>query len=226
MPALAERTRRGPATDRLSGLGRLEQLVLRGDGLTTTSLQVLTGEVITSRPLQHWVVAATDDLATLGAEPSAYTGTASSAVATELRRAHDLLELLPDESLLIREVLLGGPSRVWATATVALVLDRLPIDVVRTLSTSEAPIGPTLHAGGVVTGRRLTGWGRRVAGRWAAHLAGVRSKTELVPGREYLMTLPLDGRPLGYFVEWFAPALFDPALFEAAPGARADGRKR
>lgn len=209
MLALAERSRRrGPATDRLPGLGRLEQLVLRGDGLTTTSLQVLTGEPIASRPLQHWVVAATDDLAALDGGASAYTGTVGSTVAAELRRAHDLLELLPTESLLVREVLLGG-TRVWATATVALVLDRLPETVMRTLSTSEAPIGPTLHAAGVVTGRRLTGWGRRPAGRWAAHLAGVRSTEEQVPGREYVMTLPLDGRPLGYFVEWFAPALFD-----------------
>ena len=219
VPALAERTRRrGPATDRLPGLGRLEQLVLRGDGLTTTSLQVLTGERITSRPLQHWVVAATDDLAALDSGASAYTGTVGSTVAAELRLAHDLLELLPSESLLVREVLLGGPSRVWATATVALVLDRLPETVVRTLSGTEAPIGPTLHAAGVVTGRRLTGWGRRPAGRWAAHLAGVRADDEQVPGREYVMTLPLSGHPLGYFVEWFAPALFD------AP--HTDGRNR
>ena len=72
------------------------------------------------------VVAATDDLAALDRGASPYTGTVGSSVAGELRRAHDLLELLPTESLLVREVLLGGPSRVWATATVALVLDRLP----------------------------------------------------------------------------------------------------
>ena len=217
VPALADRTRRvRAATDRLSGLGRLEQLVLRGDGLTTTSLEVLTGEQVTARPLQHWVVAATDDLSGGGADP--YTGTASLAVAAELRRAHDLLELLPAESLLVREVLLRGASQVWASSSVSCVLDRLPEQVVRVLSTSEAPIGRTLHESGVVTSRRLTGWGRRPAGRWAGHLAGVDSETELVPGREYVMTLPGDGRPLGYFVEWFSPAIFD------APAP--DGRNR
>ncbi len=208
MPALADRRRVKGATDRLPGLGRLEQLVLRGDGLTTTSLEVLTGEQVTARPLQHWVVAATDDLSAAGgANP--YTGTASLAVAAELRRAHDLLALLPQESLLVREVLLRGASQVWAASSVSCVLDRLPETVVRTLSTSEAPIGRTLHEAGVVTSRRLAGWGRRPAGRWAKQLAGVRSETEQVPGREYVMRLPLDGRPLGYFVEWFSPALFD-----------------
>ena len=58
---------RGGATDQVRGLGRLEQLVLRGDGLTTTSLQVLTGEQVTARPLQHWVISAGDDLADVGA---------------------------------------------------------------------------------------------------------------------------------------------------------------
>lgn len=209
MLALADRGRRvRAATDRLPGLGRLEQLVLRGDGLTTTSLEVLTGERVTARPLQHWVVAASHDLSAGGADP--YTGTASLAVAAELRRAHDLLELVPEESLLVREVLLRGASRVWATSSVSCVLDRLPTSVVRVLSTSDAPIGRTLHEAGVVTGRRLTGWGRRPAGRWATHLAGVRSEADPVPGREYVMTLPGDGRPLGYFVEWFSPAVFDP----------------
>lgn len=197
------------ATDRLAGLGRLEQLVLRGDGLTTTSLEVLTGEQVTAHPLQHWVVAATDDLSAAGGGANPYTGTASSAVAAELRRAHDVLELLSAESLLVREVLLRGETQVWATACVSCVLDRLPEAVVRTLATSEAPIGRTLHEAGVVTSRKLTGWGRRPAGRWANQLAGVESETELIPGREYVMTLPLDGRPLGYFVEWFSPVLFD-----------------
>ena len=216
---MADRPRRaGGATDRLPGLGRLEQLVLRGDGLTTTSLHVLTGEQVGSLPLQHWVVSASDDLAAVG-DASPYTGTAGSAVAAELRRAHELLELRPDESLLVREVLLRGTAQVWATSAVSAVLDRLPESVMRTLSTSEAPIGRTLHEAGVVTARRLTGWGRRPAGRWAAHLAGVRSEAELVPGREYVMTLPVDGRPLGYFVEWFSPALFD------AP-AQPNGRTR
>lgn len=210
MPALAERSRRArAATDRLPGLGRLEQLVLRGDGLTTTSLEVLTGEQVTARPLQHWVVAATDDLSVAGGGANPYTGTASLAVAAELRRAHDVLELLPEESLLVREVLLRGASQVWATSSVSCVLDRLPESVMRVLATSEAPIGRTLHEAGVVTARRLAGWGRRPAGRWASQLAGVRSESELVPGREYVMTLPVDGRPLGYFAEWFSPAIFD-----------------
>ena len=208
-PALADRRRTKGATDRLVGLGRLEQLVLRGDGLTTTSLEVLTGEQVTARPLQHWVVAATDDLSGAAGGANPYTGTASLAVAAELRRAHDVLELLPEESLLVREVLLRGASQVWATSSVSCVLDRLPETVMRTLSTSEAPIGRTLHEAGVVTSRKLTGWGRRPAGRWASQLVGVRSESELIPGREYVMTLPLDGRPLGYFVEWFSPALFD-----------------
>lgn len=200
---------RGGATDQVRGLGRLEQLVLRGDGLTTTSLQVLTGEQVTARPLQHWVISAGDDLAVLGAGTSPYTGAQSQAVAAGLRRAHDLLDLSGSETLLVREVLLRGTHAVWATSAVTAVLDRLPEPVVRALATSEAPIGRTLHEGGVVTGRRITGWGRRPAGRWAKLLVGVDSEDEAVPGREYVMTFGTDLRPLGYFVEWFSPQLFD-----------------
>lgn len=145
------------ASDELPGLGRVVQLVLRGDGLTTTSLEVLTGDRITVTVRAHWVLAGDQDLAVIEAGDE-YTGTAGEPIGKQVSRAVAGLRPAPEDSLLIREVLLTG-REVWGASTVVAVLERVPESVRHTLATTDDPLGRTLHEAGVVTTRKIAKWG-------------------------------------------------------------------
>lgn len=193
-----------PATDDLPGLGRLVQLFLRGDGLTTTSLQVLTGDRITVDVLRHEVQAS----AVGRSDGSAYTGVAAHAPDAQVGDAFDELDLDGTEPLLRREVLLRG-RQVWGASTVVAVLDRVPSSVARSLATTDEPIGRALHAAGMPTSRELRAWGLVPADRWTGRLSAVTSPSTRIPRRAYVMRSVADARPVAHFVEWFSPAIFD-----------------
>ncbi len=211
------------ASDELPGLGRVVQLVLRGDGLTTTSLEVLTGDRITVSVRSHWVLAGDQDLAVIEAGDE-YTGTSGEPIGRQVSRAVAGLRPDGDDSLLIREVLLTG-REVWGASTVVAVLERVPESVRHTLATTDDPLGRTLHEAGVVTTRQVAKWGRVPAGRWGTVLAGSPGPDALVPAREYLM-LPSSGDdPIAHLVEWFSPDVFEES--EMARGrSRRGGRRR
>ncbi|WP_235738092.1 chorismate pyruvate-lyase family protein [Nocardioides alcanivorans] len=184
--------------------------MLRGDGLTSTSLRVLTGDIISVQVRAHWVLGAHDDLAALSGAEDAYTGITADRIDTQVARAQEMLRPAETESLLIREVLLtGGRQRVWGASTVVAVLDRLPEQIVASLAATDRPIGPALHESGVLTTREIRQWGLVPAGRWAGILAGLWSPEEQIPSRDYLMRAANDGCPLAHFVEWFSPAVFE-----------------
>jgi chorismate-pyruvate lyase len=194
-----------PSPAAAPGLGRVEQLVLRGDGLTTTSLEILTGRDITVRVRRHWRM-------TLPASPVAdsYTGTNVAAPAACSTVGYQDLGGLPGDDLLIREVLLcDSDGVIYATASLFAVLDRLPPDVARRLATTGAPIGKLLVRAGIQSTREIRRWGLLPAGDFAAHLGpAVRAETR-VPARTYLMRSMETGMPLTLITEWFAPRLFD-----------------
>lgn len=94
----------GAATDDIVGLGRVEQLVLRSDGLTTTSMEVLTGETFVMDVVEHWVLSIHEDDA---GEPHVdidYTGVVPPVVRDDTGRVTQLLQLREGDQLLVREV--------------------------------------------------------------------------------------------------------------------------
>lgn len=199
----------GAATDDIPGLGRVEQLVLRGDGLTTTSLEVLTGTVISVRVLRHWVLPLHDDLRALVRDDAGYTGVDVPDIAACAAVAFDRLDVGAQDTLLVREILLTGDDGVdYGASAVVAVLDRLPAAVAHPLAATDEPIGRMLREADIPVLRELGAWGLRPAGERAGHL-GCRPQ-DAVPARDYVMRLVQDGRPLAAFTEWFAPRLFDP----------------
>ena len=198
-----------PATDDIPGLGRVAQLVLRGDGLTTTSLEVLTGRPITVRVLAHWVWDMADGLEALAPADPAYTGIVPHDVGECARVAHHHLEPGEHERLLVREILLvDDTGTVHGASAVVAVLDRLPPSVARRLATTDEPIGRTLREHSVSVTRVLLRWGLRPAGGRGRHLPTAGSPQRRVPARDYVMRLAATGAPLAVFTEWFDPALF------------------
>jgi chorismate-pyruvate lyase len=179
-------------------------LVLRGDGLTTTSIETLAGRRIESR-LQGQRRVRLETLTT--PDRPSYTGV-SPEVGVPLADIMQL-EAAPEDELLVRRVHLTDPALiVFAVGEVLAVLDRLPPDLVETLSTSTMPLGRALVGAGIPVVRQMCSWGNRPAGPFASALGPGLTATSLVPCRTYRMVSMTSGKPLTVVVEWFAPRLF------------------
>ena len=200
------------ATDEIPGLGRLEQLMLRTDGLTTTSMEVLIGARIDVEVVEHWILPLHADVHAMSASDPDYTGIIPPEVAAGVDRSLVVLDARPEETLLMREILHRGDDGArYGAAAVAVVLDRLPTAVARVLAGSDEPIGRALRAAGVMIERELLTWGLEPAGDRAHRLTGSVEPWQPVPAREYVMRLSDQGVALGLFSEWFAPCLFAPS---------------
>lgn len=189
----------------------LRLLVLRGDGLTTTSLEILTGMDIGVRVLGQRMVDVTDPTH----RDSAANGTRADARALVLRRG---------DGLLVREVALtGADSVVYAVSAVLAVSNRLPATVLQRLLTTPTPLGKALAADGVPVARELRHWGGYRAGRFHAMLGSDLTAASVVSGRTYRIVCGATGAPLAVITEWFAPRLFacaagQPAATRATSG--------
>jgi len=198
------------ATDEFLGMGRVEQLVLRGDGLTTTSLEILTGDRITVVVDGHWRLTVPDDGAAHSSTSSMHFDPDSPDIEDYLALGLIELEASAGDALLIRDVLLVGAAgrRVHGSAEVVALLDRLSQPVAEALATTDQPIGRLLRDNGVQVTRELRRWGHLPAGRQAARLGDDLISTSRVPARTYLMRLTSTGKPLALLTERFAPHVF------------------
>jgi chorismate-pyruvate lyase len=200
------------ATDEFAGLGRVEQLVLRGDGLTTTSLEILTGQRISVEVVGHWVVAVPapePSRSVLGSMP---TGLDGPDLEDYLATARARLEAVEGDLVLVRDVLLvGSAGAVFGSAEVVGLLRELPAAVAHALASTDQPIGRLLREHDVPVVRELHRWGHLVAGPQAHRLDSGLTPSTRVPGREYLMRNSASGRPLAVLTERFAPHVFAPA---------------
>lgn len=216
----------GPrATDEVPGLGRVEQLVLRTDGLTTISMEVLTGVEIMMDVYAHWVLPVHDELNhTVGTGGSLeYTGVVESQVIGEVHDAITQLCAQPAESLLIREVVhRGSDGHRYGVAVSIVVLDRLPQQVARTIAQSDEPIGRALKNSGLQLSRQLMSWGLEPAGRLAERLSGDVRPRQAIPARTYMMTADGVTDGIGIFYEWYAPLLF---IADEPSGRATQGRR-
>ncbi|PRY69376.1 uncharacterized protein DUF98 [Glaciihabitans tibetensis] len=196
------------ATDEFPRLGRVEQLVLRGDGLTTTSLEILTGEQISVEVAGHWMIAVPDPADAVSRGSSLYEDD-SPDPGEYIALAHHNLGVQPGERLLVRDVLLIGPGRtVHGAAEVVARLDELPAPVATALATTEQPIGRLLRDHGVHVSRELQSWGLIPAGLRAERLEPGLTSGSRVSGRTYIMRLVSSRTPLAVLVERFAPHVF------------------
>lgn len=204
----------GGATDEFAGLGRVEQLVLRGDGLTTTSLEILTGQRVEVEVVGHRVVAIPGD----GDGASLLTADVGEAdIAGPVVAACTWLDAGADDLVLSREVLLVGADRtVFGTAEVIALTVELPPGVVRALATTDQPIGRLLREHDVPVVRELHRWGLFPAGAQADRLGPGLGPSSRVPGREYLMRNADTARAFALLVERLAPSVFAPARPAAA----------
>jgi chorismate-pyruvate lyase len=190
-------------------LGMVEQLVLRGDGLTTTSLQILTGETITVEVLGHWTVVVPAPGEDLVSASTLYEATGPDPL-DYLATAHLYLDTTPGERLLVRDVLLIGPTRTaHGSAELIARMDELPAAVADELAGTEKPIGRLLVEHGVQVRRELRKWGRLPAGPRAMRLDATLTPSSRIPGRTYLMRLAATGTPLAVLTERFAPHVFE-----------------
>ncbi len=205
------------------GLGTAEQLVLRGDGLTTTSLEILTGAVITTRLRAHWILPLHRDARSVVDEADQYTGSVPPESGRWAAAGFDVLGARPGEELLIRELDLMGDGQVVAAATVVAVIGVLPPALAHILGTTDEPIGRLLSQRDIPVRRELTRWGLRPAERLAGRL-GVKP-SDPVPARSYLMRSVRVGRPLAAIEEWFAPRVF-PAPARSRPARPARTHRR
>ncbi|GAA2512900.1 chorismate--pyruvate lyase family protein [Pilimelia columellifera] len=182
-------------------LGRLVQLVLRGDGLTTTALEILTGQPVQVVVRQH----CRQPLPSAGAaDAPGYTGVLGVDAGDEAAA----LELTAGDDVLVREVLLIGADGLrYGAARLVAAAGRLPTPLAHRLATTDEPIGRLLAAAGVPVVRQLRDWGLRRAGDRAPLLVGDLLPDARVPARTYLMRLR-DGAPLALITEWFAPTVF------------------
>jgi chorismate-pyruvate lyase len=191
-------------------LGPVEQLVLRGDGLTTTSLEILTGREITVRVRRHWRLRLPPPTDQAAAAFDGYADFGSDTLAAFVTVGYQDLDCSAGDDMLIREVLLCGDDGVsYGTASVFAVLDRLPPDVAHQLATTGEPIGKLLVRAGIQVRRELRRWGLFRAGDFAAHLGPTVGADSQVPGRTYRMRNMSDDEPLTLITEWFAPRLFN-----------------
>lgn len=221
----------GPFVERtgpeVPGLGPVEQLVLRGDGLTTTSLEILTGVEVTTRVRAHWVLPLHDQARSVTGRCTVdaaeeYTGARPPESGRWAAIGFDLLLARPGEELLVRELDLVGDGKVLAAATVAAVIGVLPPGLAHVLGTTDEPIGRLLTRQDVPVRRDLIRWGLRPAERPDDGL-GVRPD-DRVPTRSYLMRSVRAGRALAVIEEWFAPGVFPTAERTALPRFRRVGR--
>jgi len=190
-------------------LGRVEQLVLRGDGLTTTSIEILTGRDIIVRVRRHWRLALPSEAEGVSDLLDTYTGTGLDPHAAYTTVGYQDLGGVPGDDVLVREVLLCDHDGViYATARLFAALDRLPPVVAHQLATTDAPIGKLLVRAGIQAGREIRHWGYCPAGDFAAHLGPTIRSESRVPARTYLMRDTATGKPLTLITEWFAPRLF------------------
>ena len=191
-------------------MGRVEQLVLRGDGLTTTSLEILTGERITVVVDGHWRLTVPDDGANHPSTSTMHFDLDSPDVEDYLAMGLMELEASAGDLLLIRDVLLvgAGGRRVHGSAEVVALLEGLPERVAEALATTDQPIGRLLRDNGVQVTRELQRWGHLPAGRQAGRLGEGLTTTSRVPARTYLMRLSSTGKPLALLTERFAPHVF------------------
>jgi chorismate-pyruvate lyase len=197
------------ATDEFLGMGRVEQLVLRGDGLTTTSLEILTGDRINVVVDGHWRLTVPDHGAAHPSTSTMHFDLDSPDVEDYLAMGLLELEAAAGELLLIRDVLLvGAGCRVHGSAEVVALLDGLSERVAEALATTDQPIGRLLRDNGVQVTRELQRWGHLPAGRQAARLGEGLTSASRVPARTYLMRLTSTGKPLALLTERFAPHVF------------------
>ncbi len=200
----------GGATDDIDGLGRLEQLVLRGDGLTTTSLEILTGHRIEVEVSGHWTISVPHGSAAPTSTMHAEIG--APGVDERLQVAQVELDAGPGDELLVRDVLLVGAfGAVHGAAEVVARRAALPDVVAHTLATTDQPIGRLLRDSDVPVTRELRRWGLLPAGAQAARLGPDLVPSSRVPGRTYVMRMSSDGSPLAVLTERFAPHVFVPA---------------
>ena len=199
------------ATDEFPGLGRVEQLVLRGDGLTTTSLEILTGDTITVEVAGHWSLAIPGSDDVFLASSLHYEDDRSS-TGDHIATAHRHLAMTAGETLLVREVLLVGPDgTVHGSAEVLARLGEIPQPVAEALALTDQPIGRLLRDHGVQVTRELCAWGLIPAGSSAARLGSQLTPASRVPGRTYVMRLTATKTPLAVLTERFAPHVFEGA---------------
>jgi chorismate-pyruvate lyase len=201
----------GPgATDAAPGLGRVQQLVLRGDGLTTTSLEILTGERIDVAVDGHWRIVVPEDAADVLPSSTLHFDDEGPDVDAVLKTGVSELGAGPGDTLLVREILLVGTrGRVHGSAEVVARYEALPEPVVTALATTSQPIGRLLRDNGVQVVRELGRWGFLPAGSRADRLGAGLTPTSRILGRTYLMR---DGRtrePIATLTERFCPHLFE-----------------
>lgn len=200
----------GGATDDIEGLGRLEQLVLRGDGLTTTSLEILTGHRIGVEVSGHWTISVPDGGSTTTSTMHAELG--APGVEERLETALAELGAGPGDELLVRDVLLvGSGGAVHGAAEVVARRAALPDAVAHVLATTDQPIGRLLRDSDVPVTRELRRWGLLPAGVQAGRLGPGLTAASRVPGRTYVMRMSSDGSPLAVLTERFAPHVFVPS---------------
>jgi chorismate-pyruvate lyase len=185
--------------------------VLRGDGLTTTSLEVLTGQPIQTRVVDHYSVGVPapehSALSTSCALPAGL-GDPGIDGAVDLGTAH--LGACPGQVLLVRQVLLVDASgTAHAAAEIVALQHELPEAVVRTLATTNHPIGRLLRDHDFPVIRELRQWGLLPAGPSAGALHPVLAPNTRIPGRRYIMRRASSGVPVVVLTEHFAPELFD-----------------
>ncbi len=211
----------GAATDDIAGLGRVEQLVLRTDGLTTTSMEVLTGATFTMDVVEHWVLSIHEDDAGEAHVGIDYTGVVPPVVRDDTGRVTELLHLREGDRLLVREVVHRGSDGIrYGAASVAVALDRIPPGVARALAESGLPIGQALRDSGLRLSRRLLSWGLEPAGPRAERLSGGIKRRQPIPARTYVMEADGVDGGIGVFTEWFAPVLFAQQKSRRGLGAR------
>jgi chorismate-pyruvate lyase len=186
-------------------LEAVEHLVLRGDGLTTTSIETLTGREITvqlqGQRRTHRVGVGDD------AEQS-YAGLAFDADAP-LAGAEELETVVGDDLLVRRVHLVDGGATVYAVGEVVAVLNRLPASLVDILLTTTVPLGKAMVAAGIGVTRQLRGWGPQRVGELAVPLGPNLAPDSTVPARTYRMVSVATGLPLNVITEWFSPRLFE-----------------
>ena len=220
-------SRGGPAVVRhrdVQPLGPVEQLVLRGDGLTTTSLEILTGAGISVQVRGHWRLPV-PSVATAGSggADEHYTGLGAPDVDRCLELGVRELAAQPGDVLLVRDVLLvGDDGVVYGAAEVVAAAHRLPPAVARELASTDHPIGRLLRDGNVQVAREMRRWGTLRAGS-RADVLGADGERSPVLGRTYRMLLSGTGEPLAVLTEWFAPRVFgrQPVAATLPPAARA-----
>jgi len=200
-------------TEYASAAEALRLMVLRGDGLTTTSLEILTGRQIRIQLLGQQTVLVAEPAG--GHDDGAARGLAP--VAHGRPTCVGGLDVRPGDELLIRRVnLMDAASTVYAVARTVAVLNRMPATVAQTLFTTPMPFGKALAADGVAVTRELRRWGGYRAGRSAPALGPTLTAASVVPGRTYRLLSSGRGEPLAVITEWFAPRLFDRATGRSA----------